>query len=376
MLTNKHFGKEDWSSLYSARDGRGVIELPQNIELETIRLRYEYAYRGEAHIDYEVNDVLQVVRGKAMRKAYTTINLADNPAPQVEDTKANNNEVEQTKIAVTATKYEHTVQHFLDALKKKDEATIRTLCTSDGFDLYTRLLQYGNCKLLPNGPALTYKQVGKEMVVRYIPMSFSFSQGMRKSFVENVVLTLNNAGKIDNICFGLGEQTTNDIMNKTVWSEDARLQIIGFLENYQTAFALKRLDYINTIFADDATIIIGKVVRKVETSGDGQRVINKYTQRTQLTKKQYLKNLENCFKSNEFVNIRFAQTDVVKAGKGRGEIYGIQLKQDYYSTHYGDTGYLYLQVDISNPKEPVIRVRTWQDQPDPELGRVYGMEDF
>ena len=34
-----------------------------------------------------------------------------------------------------------------------------------------------------------------------------------------------------------------------------------FLENYKTAYALKRLDYINTIFDDDAVIIIGNLVR-------------------------------------------------------------------------------------------------------------------
>ena len=64
------------------------------------------------------------------------------------------------------------------------------------------------------------------------------------------------------------------------------------------------------------------------------------------------------------MNIRFANNDVVKAGKG-GEIYGIQIKQDYYSTNYGDSGYLFLLVDINKPLEPTIKVRTWQPEPDP-----------
>lgn len=65
---------------------------------------------------------------------------------------------------------------------------------------------------------------------------------------------------------------------------------------------------------------------------------------------------------------------MVKAGRG-GEVYGIQIKQDYYSTNYGDTGYLFLMVDLNNPDEPIIKVRTWQEEPDPVDG-LYDLMDF
>ncbi len=85
-----------------------------------------------------------------------------------------------------------------------------------------------------------------------------------------------------------------------------------------------------------------------------------------------MEQLEACFKSNEFINIRFAENDIVKAGKG-GEIYGIQIKQDYYSTNYGDTGYLFLMVDLNDPKQPVITVRVWMPERDPDFS---GLPDF
>ena len=75
-----------------------------------------------------------------------------------------------------------------------------------------------------------------------------------------------------------------------------------------------------------------------------------------------------------FVNIRFANHDIIRAGQG-GELYGIQIKQDYYSTNYGDTGYLFLLVDMNKADEPMIKVRTWQPEPDPELG-LYDMGIF
>ena len=135
------------------------------------------------------------------------------------------------------------------------------------------------------------------------------------------------------------------------------------------------MDYLRTIFDDDAVIIVGHVAtRLVRKSGDGVRYeAHRYVQRTHYSKEQYLQNLARCFKSNEFVNIRFANNDVRKARNG--EEYGIQIKQDYYSTHYGDTGYLYLQVDLNDRNQPIIKVRTWQPKPDPTMG-LYDMGNW
>ena len=157
-----------------------------------------------------------------------------------------------------------------------------------------------------------------------------------------------------------------------MWSEYARKILAEFLENYKTAYALKRLDYIRSIFDDNAVIITGKVVtRPTGVMGEmgGEYLNNKYIQYTRQGKEQYLRNLERCFNSNEYINIRFANNDIIKAGAG-GEVYGIQIKQDYYSTNYGDTGYLFLMVDLNNPKQPVIKVRSWQPERDPDFGLI------
>ena len=83
-------------------------------------------------------------------------------------------------------------------------------------------------------------------------------------------------------------------------------------------------------------------------------------------KTSYLKNLESCFRSNQFINVRFADNEVSKMGAG-GELFGIQIHQDYYSSSYSDTGYLFLMVDMNNPKTPIIKVRTWQPERDPNV---------
>jgi hypothetical protein len=87
-----------------------------------------------------------------------------------------------------------------------------------------------------------------------------------------------------------------------------------------------------------------------------------------------MQQLGTVFRSNEYVNLKFTDIDVEQAGKG-GEIYGIQLKQDYFSTSYGDTGYLFLAVDLNNTEKPIIHIRTWQPEKDPNFG-VYDLSHF
>jgi len=89
-----------------------------------------------------------------------------------------------------------------------------------------------------------------------------------------------------------------------------------------------------------------------------------------------MKNLQRCFDSNEYINIRFAD-NIVRRSAEKTDIYGIQIKQDYFSSSYGDTGYLFLLIDFEKPDAPLIHVRTWQPDKDPDIrdGRI-GMADF
>jgi hypothetical protein len=199
---------------------------------------------------------------------------------------------------------------------------------------------------------------------------------MRKSFVEDIVFTFNQKGLIENVSFGLGKTAEDDILCKGPWSDTVRLAIMQFLENYQTAFALKRLDYIQGIFDDDAVIIVGHEVRRatgrVGDTGNYNLSDREY-EYIRYNKQNYLKQLAYSFQSKEFINLRFSNNEVKKLA--RGNLYGIQISQEYYSSNYGDKGYLFLIVDLNDPERPLIKVRTWQPQPDPKFG-VYGPENF
>lgn len=235
-------------------------------------------------------------------------------------------------------------------------------------------MQYGRAVILAP-PDYTFTQFEDGIVARSLPMRFSFSNN-RRSFVEDVVFNISEKeGKIRSLSFALTNDASNEISQYSQWGEYSRTAIINFIENYKTAYALKRLDYIESIFSDNALIIVGKMVKNYTGTDQSRVVFNPLkTQLTQYSKAQYLKQLATVFKSNEYVNIKFTDMNVKKAGVG-GEIYGIQLKQDYFSTNYGDTGYLFLMVDLNKTDEPVIHVRTWQPEKDPDFG-LYDISNF
>ena len=378
-LDYTYFDGSRWSNIYSAKDGRGVLELSAGAVGENIQLKYEYAYKNEAHIDKELYDVINVVKANAMRKSYVNVrgdaDTAVAAAAQEPAEQASAAAVSKLTKLDDETQIRGTMERVVSAIGSKAYGMADECFTPDGLDIYKRLISYGRAALVGTPTYKIYRN-GDRTVVRAVPMSFSFQRGLRKSFVEDVVFTFTPDGKIDNLAFALDESATTDVLTKGAWPENARMSIIEFLENYKTAFALERLDYIRTIFDDNAVIITGKIVKpKLDGIPENNRLqLSQNVVKTRYTKEQYIKHLEQSFASKEFINIRFSNNDIIKAGKG-GEIYGIQIKQDYYSDNYGDTGYLFLLVDINSPTEPIIKVRTWQPEPDPVDG-LYDISNF
>lgn len=381
-----YFDGRDWSNIYSAKDGVGVLELAPGCQNSTCQLKIEYEYRGEAHIDNEVETVLNTISGIPMRDAYKTINC--NESLIIETSKKEIANVTNTFASISPAiyekptriedngKYQQILNNLASAIVNKQYNVTDDLFTHEAREIYNQLIKYGRAKIV-GVPSYTFYQHGENVIARGLQMSFSFKNGMRKSFVEEVIFSFNNDGRINNISFGLGKTAEADILGKGVWNENTRFAIMNFLENYQTAYALKRLDYISSIFDDDAVIITGTVIhvpakKLVDTQGMVfAHDIIKYNRHTKDT---FLKQLKRSFNSKEYINLRFSSNDVRKLGKG-GELYAIQISQEYYSSNYGDKGYLFLMVDINDPENPIIKVRTWQPEKDPNFG-IYGPEHF
>ena len=379
-LDYTYFDGQTWSNLYSAKDGMGIVELRPDVDINSLQLKYEYEYADQAQIDKELESVMHLFKGTPFKNATAYINNLDKKSAVSNEAKKDFEKTVKTESAanledLSKVEDEKTLANIMgkviNAIKTKNYNSADDCFSEDGLEMYRKLLNYGQARILGN-PQFSFYKMGKRVVCRSIPMAFSFKNNKRK-FVEDVTFTFDENKKIECVAFGLGNEAKTDIFNKGVgaWSDYAKMVIATFLENYKTAFALKRLDYLESVFDDNATIITGHVIKKnpkldVENQsavfGDNKPLI-KYTRQT---KSEYLRKLKMCFQSNQFINVRFADNDVVKMGAG-GETYGIQIKQDYYSTNYGDQGYLFLMVDFNDPENPSIKVRTWQPDRNPDI---------
>ena len=146
------------------------------------------------------------------------------------------------------------------------------------------------------------------------------------------------------------------------WDDKARLTLISFLEDYRSAYCLKNLDYINKVFADDAYIIVGRVLKaSTKKFSDSPQSINATTTvYDKKSKQQYVSDLRKSFASKEFINLRFEECNVAKGYDAKEGIYAVQVNQLYYSDNYADNGILTLAIDMREETDPLVRVRIWQ----------------
>ena len=370
------------SDICTAKDGTGDISIPKSLSISKLDIQAEYICEDEANYDRELRDVLdnttpvpfrtakmKLAKDKEVKAVAANVNTATASVMSAPASSVPSTTMDDSKVSP----YLATMQKIELAIRQKSYESIRDCFTAEGYDMFNKLVNYGKAKLL-RAPMLQFQESGEEVICRSFPMSFSFS-GNRRTFVEDVVFHLTKDGKVCEVAFGLNKPAVDDIMNRGAWSDEARKVMINFLESYKTAYALKRLDYISSIFSNDALIITGSFVKSTGNKEVGPSNI-KHVKYTRQTKAQYMKSLKACFASNEYVNIHFAD-NIIRRSASNPNIYGIQIKQDYYSSSYGDTGYLFLLIDFKDVKAPLIHVRTWQPDKDPNArdGRI-GMQDF
>ena len=381
-LDFSYFDGVQWSDPTAAKDGLAQIDLKPGSEVSTIQIRYEYAYKKQARQDAELEMVMNIFNGFPLPQANSNIKVAKKgemkkvnkefeTAVQSEAVANNTNAVQE---ANSKAEYLASVEQVVGAIKSKQYSAVRELFTPEGYKMFDDLIHYGNATIIGN-PSFAFYNVIDRVVCRSIPMKFSFRNNNR-SFVEDVTLTFDEDKKIESVAFGLDQAAKDDIFNKAVgtWNDSVRMVIATFLENYKTAFALKRLDYIESIFDNNAVIITGSYVKQARRNSENNKYLeHKEVKYNKLNKATYLANLEKCFRSNEFINVRFSDNDVSKLSGG--QTFGIQIHQDYYSTTYSDTGYLFLMVDMNNPKQPIIKVRTWQPERDPNVNSMFNRSD-
>ncbi len=378
-LDYSYFTGQGNSSLQEVTDGQTEIYLfgAEQDALEKVLLRIEYKYLRKSYQDRSLSAVLNTVQIPFFKKSVKTVSLTAEKPRQVKAKKLVQphfqtvNTVQKNKI-----NFKKTVKNLLTDISNEDYTKAEKYFTPQGKDMFRKLLEYGHASVLPLHDTLKVIRLNDETMVRSVPMSFYFP-GSHRYFMENVVFTFNKEGKIDALAFALSNQTIHDILrhSSAFGTVGDKYTLIRFMENYKTAYSLKRLPYIASVFSDNALIIVGTVFKPAKSIDNMYSSIGEKAVRYQkYTKKEYITRLANVFKSNSYINIDFENATVKKVN-GKDKIYGIQIAQHYYSSDYDDFGYLFLMIDLNDSLNPTIYVRTWQPRKNPD-GSIYGLNDF
>lgn len=395
--------------MVSVCDGRCELTIPTGTKLKDLQL--EIDYKGKiTPLGDVLKEAVELVEGLKIdntQKKLDTKHIVKNPQTQYAVAPQPTMLPAATMATMETNKVETYAENFLnkeqadpyievakkieDILRKGSFSQLRSMATEEGWKMIDRLFnrKYGIAKLVGH-PILQFLPNNDGVAIRSYPVSFKFNSN-HFTTTENVVFHLDKDNKIARIAFALETAAEEDVLMQGEWTKETRQIIMDFLEAYKTSFAMEDISYTEQVFSDNALIIVGsKAMTRTGKGSDLQLKNQAKVKYTRQTKKEYIENLQRCFDRNEYVNVKFGENQIKKGGwtntvtGQHKDIYGIQIRQDYFSSTYGDTGYLFLAVDLENPHLPVIHIRTWQpykdvcnDADNATYGeKIYGFEDF
>lgn len=260
-----------------------------------------------------------------------------------------------------------------NAIRYKDAKTVEDLFSPewDGYEMFCKFLKINKRIKLIGKQEYTVIKADNIILVRPCRVEIRYSNG--KTYIENIVFRfLPSTGKIESFAYMLTQKAENCLLNKSLYIPDkTRFAVLRFMEDYQTAYALKRLDYIDKIFSDDAIIITGtriKAISNTQLANEYHIMINKtddeYYRQETFSKGEFIKRLGQQFDDREYVHLTFEENicePISSSAFDDGSACCIQIRQIYSSPVYSDKGYLTLFLNMRG-STPIITVRLWEPQ--------------
>ena len=384
-----------------AKDGTCEVELVTLPTDKKIQLRFEYKFMNEAvNLDSDLAQAFKGSRTPVIENAFVEVPVKVDtkhqtvkPALKVTESVAAVQDSDLDILPEPATKkktieletvedpapYHQQLDLVEQAIEQHNPRLAYEAFTPECYKLFQTLLEKtGTVSLVGAKQTYTFVKSGNQVLGR--PCKVKIKHQNSKTFMENITFRFDaETRQIQSFAFGLTKKAEDDIFNAaTSWPEVSRYTILQFLEDYQTAYALKREDYISTLFSEGALIISGTMLKPASdyVSQDGAHFImdNDQVKYTVMNKQQYLSMLSKQFRQKEYIHLTFEDniTKIINVKRlPYGTAFAIQIKQYYNSPNYSDKGYLSLVLDTSE-KQPIIHVRLWQ----PEKKDMISVEEF
>jgi len=212
----------------------------------------------------------------------------------------------------------------------------------------------------------------RQIPITLIPLDDSFNGNKERE----LAISLNYTGKITGVVMSLNDNEVRTFLNGGIGVTDVsrRMEILNFVEKFRQYYVEKNINELDKIFAEDALIISGTVIKQQTMPSMLETPELKVKYRRE-DKEQYLTRLANSiFKYNKYIDVKFDRISIVRCGAdGKENFYGVTLHQDWSSIRYNDTkataerpsyhdeGWLFLLWEFHDDgTPPVIHVRTWQ----------------
>ena len=179
---------------------------------------------------------------------------------------------------------------------------------------------------------------------------------------QNMVIEFTLSGQISDLYIAIAPTQYDKIWEKCndVTDSRRRQMILGYIEQFRTAFNRKDINFISQVCENEPSIINGK----------------------ETITKQFLLNLKKAFAEKQYINIKFDNI-VVTQYTENPDIYGVLFLLSWNSSTYSDKGWLFQVIDYKDEDNPLIWVTTWQPLKDKDgkdvhydYDEIFNLSDF
>lgn len=316
--------------------------------------------------DNEFSSVSSSAQLKSNTKNAVQTAIRSNPKSVIFKGKFNLEVVNQDSCPVVD-KIVSETNKLLSVLNSKSNSEIEKNYKYDSFlqEKLSNLSKFNKIDIVRGNIPCTINKTYDGWELRKIQVINHYST-LRKQTPEYIVLDFYPDGSLMDINFGIMDNLYEQFVEQGLMGNDwgNRQVIIKFVEKYRSAFLTRNIKTLDSLFADEAVIIVGRVFKKTKS-----KEMYKYlkfndeqpdAQYMQYTKNEYMKNQARIFDTQQDIYLGYNTFKINRKNKQDG-LYGISMRQNYQATSYSDEGYLFLLVDFKE-ESPKIYVRSWQPQ--------------